>query len=513
MNFHPLFIGHLSACFELENKSVYFAEKPYDVRLNGKKVLTGVKTNVFSLFDLEPDTAYEVSALGINGYFHTPAASMIVHLKDFVNPSKNADDTLMFQAALAVLPENGILYVDPGVYHVTSLFLKSHMSLYLPQGATICGNKDTEAYPLLPGELKYLDPGQKEEQVASWEGRPFQGKPSLLNGFFVRDIEIAGQGTIDGLAQDSDFWKDVKNLRWGRPRLVFFDQCQNIVMHGVTLKNAPCWTIHPFFSSHLGFYDLRIENPKDAPNTDGMDPECCKDVNIIGVYFSVGDDCIALKSGKIEIGKKYKTPTEKTVIRNCYMHEGHGAVVLGSEAGAGIKNIKVERCFFDHTDRGLRIKSRRGRGQDSVIDGIVFSDIIMQHVLTPLVINMFYFCDPDGKSEYVWSKEKLPVDERTPRMGSFTFQRITATEAEYALGWFYGLPEMPIKSVTIKDSSFSVKKDAEAGYPAMMSNIDPIKKAGFCFAYVDQVKISHVTASGYEGEEFVLKQVGSFSQR
>ena len=57
-------------------------------------------------------------------------------------------------------------------------------------------------------------------------------------------------------------------------------------------------------------------------------------------------------------------------IRNCLMQFGHGAIVLGSEMSGGVKNLKVERCYFDHTDRGLRIKTRRGRGNTAVIDGV-----------------------------------------------------------------------------------------------------------------------------------------------
>lgn len=73
------------------------------------------------------------------------------------------------------------------------------------------------------------------------------------------------------------------------------------------------------------------------------------------------------------------------------MNFGHGAVVLGSEMAGGIKNINVTKCIFNGTDRGLRIKTRRGRGKDAIIDGILFENIKMINVLTPLVINMFYF--------------------------------------------------------------------------------------------------------------------------
>lgn len=141
---------------------------------------------------------------------------------------------------------------------------------------------------------------------------------------------------------------------------------------GVTFKNSPSWTLHPYFSDNLKFYGLTINNPSDSPNTDGLDPESCKNVDIVGVKFSLGDDCIAVKSGKIYMGKKYRTPSENIHIRQCLMENGHGAVTVGSEMAGGVKNLVVEECRFYDTDRGLRIKTRRGRGKDAVLDQIIF---------------------------------------------------------------------------------------------------------------------------------------------
>ena len=115
---------------------------------------------------------------------------------------------------------------------------------------------------------------------------------------------------------------------------------------------------------------------------------------------------------------KLKRSCEHTVIRNCLLDKGHGGIVIGSEMSGGVKDMVVTQCLMDHTDRGLRVKTRRGRGNTAVIDGLVFRNVEMRHVLTPFVINMFYFCDPDGKSDYVQSHEPLPLDDATPRLGS-----------------------------------------------------------------------------------------------
>src|SRR5699024_10394172 len=162
-----------------------------------------------------------------------------------------------------------------------------------------------------------------------------------------------------------------KKAAW-RPRTVFLINCDNVLIQGLSIKNSPSWTVHPYFSKNLKFIDLKIENPKDSPNTDGLNPESCENVEIIGVDFSVGDDCIAIKSGKLYMGRKRKTPSKNIIIRNCYMHDGHGAVVIGSEMSGGVHEVKVEACIFEKTDRGLRIKTRRGRGEQGRIDQITF---------------------------------------------------------------------------------------------------------------------------------------------
>ncbi len=71
---------------------------------------------------------------------------------------------------------------------------------------------------------------------------------------------------------------------------------------------------------------------------------------------------------------------------------------------------------------GLRVKTRRGRGKYAIIDGLVFRDVVMDGVLAPFVINMFYFCDPDGRSDYVQTHEALPVDEMTPTLGTLEME-------------------------------------------------------------------------------------------
>ena len=172
----------------------------------------------------------------------------------------------------------------------------------------------------------------------------------------------------------------------------------------------------------------------------------------------------------------------------------------------------MSQCLFNQTDRGLRIKTRRGRGKDAVIDGIVFENIKMTDVLTPLVVNMFYYCDPDGHTEYVYSKEKLPIDERTPYLGRFVFKDIDCYDVNVAAGTFYGLPEQPIDSISIEKVSFHYSNNPKAGIPAMMDGLEPMKGKGLIFNYVNRVNMNNVTFDGLKEKEVETFEVGNLSK-
>ena len=507
MKFHLLYVSSVSACFELENTSAYYHDSAFDVDVNGAPALTGVRTNVFSLFDLQPETEYTVEVSGFSVTFTTLPETGCLNVRDFGAVGDGVtDDTDAIQSAVNLCPQNGRDTVPAGIYFVRPLVLKSYMTLELKAGAVLLGDTCEEHYPLLPGEISDAVTGEKI-QISSWEGNPFPCRQSFISAYESEGIRIVGQGVIDGNATNSTWWIDVKNRKIGRPKLVFMNRCRDIVFHGITGRNSACWNFHPFFCKGVRFYNIAVEAPKDSPNTDGTDPESCDDVHFIGIRYSVGDDAIAIKSGKMYMGMKYQTPATRHVIRNCLMEYAHGAVVLGSEMSGGVKELSVSQCLFSHTDRGLRIKTRRGRGKYAVIDGVEFSNIVMDNVMTPLVMNMYYFCDPDGHEEIVWSKEHHPVDDTTPYLGRFHFRDMVCTDCEWAAGYFYGLVEQPIESVTIENVSFTIKPDAQPGRPAMMDYIPNECKRGLYFNYVNHVILKNVTVTGQEGERIVAENV------
>ena len=510
MKLEVLSISCVSATLEIkyDEENVFYphySKKEYDLYLNDSFIRRDNK-NVFTLHDLKPDSSYTVKLVmddEVTLEFKTLEVSEIVEVFN----EGDIDYTNIIQGKINNLKDNGLLVIHEGVYLVNALFLKSNITINLKKGAHLLGETDRMKYPILN---EYFEDGKP---LGNWEGNVSKQFASLITGIRVSNVVITGEGIIDGNAQNSDWWIDPKKIRVAtRPNLYYLNYCENVSLIGVTCCNSGCWTLHPFYSKNVRFLDLFIKNPNTSPNTDGCDPEACDGVDIIGCKFSVGDDCIAIKSGKKELADSFYQPCNNITIRNCLMQDGHGAVVLGSEMSSGITNLDVTDCLFLRTDRGLRIKTRRGRGDKAIVDGVLFKNIKMDEVLNPFVINMFYFCDPDGKSDYVQNKEPLPVDSRTPYLGEFKFLNIDCKNSLVSAAFFYGLPEQKIKKVTFENVNIHMKESDEYGSPAMMLGIDKYNRLGCYFNNVSEVVLKNLNIENVKGEAFEIYNVDNIKQ-
>ncbi len=501
-----------SATIEIEDGGRYFTEKPYQIYVNDEFYGETGQT-VTGIFRLRPDTDYRVE-IRDGGQtlsevsFTTEHEFVTLNVRDFGAKGDGAqDDTPYIQAAIMACPKKGRVLIAEGVYRIRSLFLKSHLRLELAKGAVLSADTDRAAFPVFPGVIEGYD-GEEEYCLGTWEGNPLPMFSGILCGVGVEDVILYGEGVVDGNASKENWWKDPKVMRTAfRPRLFFLHGSKNVTLQGLTFQNSPSWTLHPFFSNNLRFVGVTVKNPSDSPNTDGLDPESCKDVEILGVRFSLGDDCIAVKSGKIYMGRKYKTPCENLHVRQCLMENGHGAVTVGSEMAGGVKNMVVEDCLFRHTDRGLRIKTRRGRGKEAVLDGIVFRNLTLQDVMTPLVVNSFYFCDPDGKSEYVQSRECYPVDERTPLIKRLVFENMDCSDCHVAAAYFEGLPEAKIEELVLRNVRVRYAENPKCDVPAMSLGVEKQSRSGLFAGNVKRLVLEHVDIEGQEGEAILLSGV------
>lgn len=505
MEIKLLFVQARSATVELADGGLYQTQKPYRVCLNGQDA-GEMTTVVHSVYQLQPDTAYMLSVLDgeaevASCTFHTEKESYTLNVRQFGAVGDGVhDDTAAIQAAILHCTENGRVLIPAGRYWTLPLMLKSHIRVEVCKDAVLLLETDRNKFPILPGMILSQDETD-DLNLGSWEGNPLDMYAAFISGKDVEDVVLYGEGVLDGQGDQGDWWVNCKVRRgaW-RPRMLFLNNCRQVTVQGLNFRNSPSWNLQPYFSKELRFLNISVNAPANSPNTDGFDPESCEDILLAGAHFSLGDDCIALKSGKLYMGRRYKTPCQRIEISHCLMENGHGGMTCGSEMAGGIQHVHLHDCLMRNTDRGLRIKTRRGRGEQGVIDDIVFENVLMEHVGTPYVVNCMYFCDPDGKSDYVQSREKQVVDERTPRIGTVAFRHVKATDVTCA-GYVLGLPEKPIGQVLMEDVAFSCAEDAKEMQPAMANDVPYVTRKGLVVNNVEKLAMHHVTITGQKGSQ------------
>jgi polygalacturonase len=465
--------------------------------------------NVVRLTGLVPGQHYRVDVFSggerqvLN--FSTPAETWRLDVRAFGAVGDGAhDDTSAMQAAIMACPAGGTVVLPAGNWLSGPLFLKSDMHLHLMRDACLLGHPDIARWPLLPAVLQ----SESGTQVlGSWEGQPASCHASLINALGVQNVLIDGEGSVDGNASFQTWWSRPKTpfLGW-RPRTILLANCSDIHVSGIRLRNSPSWTLHALRSKLLVFSCLDIQAPVDSPNTDGINPESCEQVRIAGVRISTGDDCIAIKSGK---PGPHGTPPPSRAIRisNCLLERGHGAVVIGSETAGGVYDVLAEDCVFDGTDRGLRIKTRRGRGRAAVIDGIELRNVRMRRVGTAFVVNSFYFCDPDGRAPHVGDRRALPVDDGTPTVRNLRLVNVDCDEVAHAGIYVLGLPEHPVQDISVRNLRIRFDALAEPGCPDMAEGIEPMQAIGIHLLNVRGFRIQGLDMQGQQGEAMTLENV------
>lgn len=507
-----------AAVVELADGGLFKTGEPWQIFIND--VPRGETDRVVTYIDnLEPQTVYRVrferDGEVATTVIVTEDETFTLDVRQFgAAGDGERDDTSALQAAIMSCPARGRVLIPAGTYLISTLFLKSDISVELADGAVLKARFDRENLAYLPANIEGVPgtgyAGSGILPMGTWEGESCRMFCGALMGMGVKNTVVYGRGVVDGQANfdEDNWWFEPKRIRIAaRPRLIFLSECEHMSFAGITVRNSPSWNIHPVLSSHLGFWCLNIEGPKVSPNTDGLNPESCCSVVIKGCHFSVGDDCIAVKSGKLSMPRALRPPCRDLLIEQCYMHDGHGSIVLGSEISGGVCGLTARNCLFERTDRGLCVKTRRGRGKDSVVAGVCFENIKMDQVLTPFVVNSFYFCDVDGKSEYVQCREPLPMDDRTPKVASLLFKDIEAVNCHAAAAHITGLPESRIDSLELHHVHVSFAEDAQPAKPAMACGVEEMCRAGFIAQHVSELVLDDVHIEGAEGEELVLEDV------
>jgi len=359
----------------------------------------------------------------------------------------------------------GVVNIPAGIWLTGPVTLHSNVNLHLEEGALIKFSTDVSLYT--PAVL------------TRWEGMDCYNTRPLIYASEAVNIAITGKGTIDGQASDLSWWWMNGNSDYGwkegmisqrtagrarllyceqnnipvekrifepedalRPQLINFYRCNTVLIEDVTLKNSPFWVIHPLLTDNFILRGVTIVS--NGPNSDGCDPESCDHVLIEDCYFNTGDDCIAIKSGRNNDGRRWNIPSKNIIVRDCRMADGHGGVVIGSEISGGFSNLFVKNCQMDSPDllRVLRIKTSDCRG--GTIENINIKDVVVGKCQEAVVhISLLY--EPDESCN-----RSFP-----PYVKDIHIENITSQQSEYGV-FIEGLKEsVNVSDVTVSNCSFN----------------------------------------------------------
>ncbi|MGV8092261.1 MAG: glycoside hydrolase family 28 protein [Mangrovibacterium sp.] len=363
----------------------------------------------------------------------------------------------------------GTIYFPAGKYLTGPIHLKSNITIELEAGAIVKFSDDFEDF------LPFVK--------VRYEGIFMKTFSPLIYAVGAENISIKGEGEIDG--NGFKWWEVIKSItsevrengrvaypdkyqqlwlreneslkvepyyqktlenNFFRPPLIQFQECSNINIDGISIRNSPFWTINPVGCDDVTVHRVKIFNPEYGRNTDGINPSSCSNVRISDCFISVGDDCVTIKSGRDGEGREYGRPCENITVTNCIMLAGHGGVVIGSEMSGGVKNVAISNCVFNGTDNGIRLKSARGRG--GVVENIRVNNILMRNIKSnAFIFNLFY--DQDTLTE--------PVSERTPIFRNIHISNITGTDVN-KIGFINGLKEMPVEELSFININISARE-------------------------------------------------------
>lgn len=370
--------------------------------------------------------------------------------------------TAAFAQAIAACANagGGRVVVPAGRWLTGPIHLKSNVNLHVARGATVLFSTDPKDYlPLV---------------LTRWEGVECMNYSPLIYALDQENIAVTGEGTFDGQASEAFWWPWKGRREFGftpgapdqapaRKKLFamgeagtpvaervfgegfylrpsFFEpyRCKTVLIEGVTIRNTPFWEVHPVLCQSVTVSGLTIDSA--GPNTDGCDPESCRDVLIENTTFNTGDDCIAIKSGRNNDGRRIAVPCENIVIRGCRMKDGHGGVSIGSEISGGVRNVFVENCRMDspHLDNAFRIKNNAMRG--GVLENFHFRRIVVGEVAHAVLAIHFNY-EEGGNGPY------------RPVLKGVHLSSIVSGKSQFGIEAI-GLPNAALNDITVEHCAF-----------------------------------------------------------
>jgi polygalacturonase len=353
-------------------------------------------------------------------------------------------DTAAIQKALDACRDagGGVVKFPTGIYLSQPLTVGTKTTVEIETGATLLATTNQSDFMKVPGNWLAA--------TSSSEFIPFIGGRNLT------EVTFTGGGVIDG--NGSVWWGEAEKARrkvsgytLPRPNLIVIERCKNLRLENITLQNSPKFHLVPTECEDVVISNVTILAPEGAANTDAIDPSACKKVLITKCRIDVGDDNVAIKSGKKVAGREFAC--EDITVSDCTFLHGHG-MSIGSETAGGVHNVTVKNCTFENTENGIRIKSDVKRG--GLVENIFYSDLTMSNVAPAITFTCYYMNNSAGDAgRRAAPANAAPVaGEKIPVYRNIRITNVKAT-CQKSAGVILGLPEHCISNVVFENVQIS----------------------------------------------------------
>ena len=339
----------------------------------------------------------------------------------------------------------GTLVVPAGTFVTGALFFKQGVNLSIEKGGVLKGSINPEDYP---------------QVQTRWEGTEREWTSALLNFTGMTDVELSGEGTVDGSGDEwlarGGFGRGQQprapqegaappRPRAGRPRMICFQNCKRVRIANLKLRQQAVWCLHILYSEDVTIDGVNITADHNIPSSDGIDIDSSRRVRVNNVDIDVNDDCITIKSGKDADGLRVNRPAEDIVIENSRFHYGHGGVAMGSETSGGIRNVEVRNCVSDAGNWApIRFKTQPSRG--GVVENITYRDMQLKDTKQAFEFNM----------EWRMVPPIAPPAKVLPVVRNVTIRNITGNVN--SVGIMHGLVDSPIENVKFENCKITAQK-------------------------------------------------------
>jgi len=323
-------------------------------------------------------------------------------------------DTRAIQAAIdAAARSGGTVSLPAGAYVSGTLRLRSHVALRLDAGATLLASPDKDDFD--PPE----EPGY--ETFTDLETRDFNF--ALLQGRGVSHVRILGPGRIDGNRTSRD-----------GPKPIALRECRRVEIRDLTVANSPNYGISLLGCEGVDILRVKILNGY----SDGIDPDCCRNVRIVGCHIESRDDAVVLKTS-FALGER--RPTEHVTVTGCHLVTMHNALKLGTESTGDFRDITFRDCTIVGRPHAWKGELSAGVSLQSVDGGtlerVVVSNIRMTNVRAPIFVRL-------GRR----GRAQAPGTEGALR--DVSISNVSATGASGGSS-ITGVPGLPVGRISLKN--------------------------------------------------------------